>query len=180
MSETKATFGAGCFWCVEAVFQRVAGVSAVMSGYAGGAGANPSYEAVCGGQTGHAEVCQITFNPAEVSYDDLLLVFWKVHDPTTLNRQGNDQGTQYRSVVFYHDEAQRAAAEKMKKALEASGVWDNPIVTEIFPYINFYPAEEYHRDYFNRNPNQPYCQAVVAPKLAKFVKAFREKLKPAS
>lgn len=179
MRQAKATFGAGCFWCVEACFQRLEGVASAVSGYAGGAAPNPTYEQVCGGKTGHAEVCQITYDADKVSYEELLLVFWKVHDPTTLNRQGNDVGTQYRSVIFHHDEAQRAAAEKMKKELGASGVWDGPIVTEIAPFTNFYPAEEYHRDYFNRNPNQPYCQGVVAPKLAKFVKAFREKLKPA-
>ena len=173
----KATFGAGCFWCVEAVFQRVAGVTGVMSGYSGGAGADPSYEAVCTGKTGYAEVCQLDFDPAVVSYADLLLVFWRIHDPTTLNQQGNDKGTQYRSVVFYHDEDQRAAASEMMRQLEADKVWDMPVVTEIAPFINFYAAEQYHRDYYNRNPNQPYCRMVVEPKLAKFVKAFREKLK---
>ena len=177
--ESKATFGAGCFWCVEAVFQRVAGVTSVMSGYAGGSRPNPTYESICTGTTGHAEVCQITYNSKDVSFADLLLVFWRVHNPTTPNRQGNDVGTQYRSVVFYHDEAQRLEAEKMKAELQASGVWNAPIVTEIAPFTHFYPAEEYHRDYFNRNPNQPYCQMVVAPKLEKFVKEFREKLKKA-
>lgn len=177
MPESKATFGAGCFWCVEAVFQRVAGVTSVVSGYSGGARPNPTYESVCTGTTGHAEVCQITYNPKEVSFTDLLLVFWRVHNPTTPNQQGNDVGTQYRSVVFYHDEAQRLEAGKMKDELQASGVWNAPIVTEIAPFTHFYPAEEYHQDYFNRNPNQPYCQMVIAPKLDKFVKAFREKLK---
>lgn len=173
----KATFGAGCFWCVEAVFQRVAGVASVLSGYSGGTVADPSYEAVCAGKTGHAEVCQVEFDPSQVSYEDLLLVFWRVHDPTTLNRQGNDVGTQYRSAVFYHDEAQKAATEKMKREIEASGAWGKPLVTEIAPYKNFYPAEEYHRDYFNRHSDQTYCQLVIQPKLDKFVKEFREKLR---
>lgn len=177
MAEAKATFGAGCFWCVEAVFQRVAGVISVMSGYAGGARPNPTYEMVCTGTTGHAEVCQITYNPKEVSFADLLLIFWRVHNPTTLNQQGNDAGTQYRSVVFYHDETQRIEAEKMKGELQASGVWNAPIVTEIAPLTRFYPAEQYHQDYFNCNFNQPYCQMVIAPKLEKFVKTFRKKLK---
>ena len=176
--ETKlATFGGGCFWCVEAVFQRLRGVVTVESGYAGGTVQNPTYKQVCTGTTGHAEVCKIRYDPAKVSFDGLLEVFWKTHDPTTLNRQGADEGTQYRSVIFYHDDQQRAQAEKRKQELNASGAWDAPIVTEISPLIKFYRAEDYHQNYFRTNPEQSYCQFVVRPKVEKFEKVFKGKLK---
>ncbi|MCS6832617.1 MAG: peptide-methionine (S)-S-oxide reductase MsrA, partial [Flammeovirgaceae bacterium] len=165
-----ATFGAGCFWCVEAVFQRLKGVEKVVSGYSGGAIPNPTYEQVCTGTTGHAEVCQITFNPDQIRFEELLEVFWQTHDPTTLNRQGNDVGTQYRSVIFYHTPQQKEIAEKYKKSLDASGVFSKPIVTEISPFTAFYPAESYHQNYFNNNPYQPYCRFVVQPKVDKFKK----------
>lgn len=167
-----ATFGAGCFWCTEAFFLRMKGVSKVVSGYSGGKIKNPTYREVCSGLTGHAEVIQITYNPAEVSFEALLEVFWNTHDPTTLNRQGADEGTQYRSVVFYHSEEQRVAAEQYKKQLDDSQVFKNPIVTEISPLINFFPAEDYHQNYFELNPNQGYCQFVVRPKVEKFKKQF--------
>ena len=166
-----------CFWCVEAVFQALDGVLAVVSGYSGGAVEDPTYEQVCTGATGHAEVCQIRFDPAKVSYLDLLEVFWKTHDPTTLNRQGPDVGTQYRSVVFYHDDEQKTLAEQTKRKLDASGAWDRPIVTEISPLTKFYKAEQYHQDYYRRNPRQPYCSAVNLPKIDKFRQAFSEKQK---
>ena len=174
----KATFGAGCFWCVEAVFQNLAGVSEVVSGYAGGQVDNPTYQQVCSGTTGHAEVAQITYDPEIVSYQELLEVFWKTHDPTTLNRQGNDRGTQYRSVIFYHHQDQLETAQKAKKLLEENQVWPDPIVTEIAPLSKFYPAEDYHQNYFNDHGEQPYCQFVIRPKLAKFQEIFRDKLKP--
>ena len=174
---TLATFGGGCFWCVEAVFQRLEGVVSVESGYAGGTVQNPTYKQVCTGTTGHAEVCQIRYDPAKVSFDELLEVFWKTHDPTTLNRQGADEGTQYRSVIFYHDDQQRAQAEKRKQELNASGAWDAPIVTEISPLIKFYRAEDYHQNYFRTNPEQSYCQFVVRPKVEKFEKVFKSKLR---
>src|SRR6185436_1438577 len=165
--EEKATFGSGCFWCTEAVFQRVEGVSGVVSGYAGGESPNPTYRQVCGGDTGHAEVIQITYDPSRVSYEQLLEIFWKTHDPTTLNRQGNDHGTQYRSVIFYHTEDQKKLAEKYKQKLDAAGIWKDPIVTEIAPYSVFYPAESYHQNYYNQNKVQPYCMLVITPKLEK-------------
>jgi peptide-methionine (S)-S-oxide reductase len=171
-----ATFGAGCFWCVEAVFQNVRGVASVTSGYSGGTVPNPSYEQVCSGTTGHAEVCQITFDPAAVSYRELLEVFWQTHDPTTLNRQGNDVGTQYRSAVFYHDERQKQTAEAYRKELDAAKIWDKPIVTEIVPFKTFYKAEGYHQNYYRENANQPYCRFVITPKLEKFKKVFEKKL----
>ena len=171
-----ATFGNGCFWCTEAVFQRLKGVSSVQSGYAGGQLNNPTYEQVCGGDTGHAEVLQITFDPTHITYDELLEVFWKTHDPTTLNRQGNDVGTQYRSVIFYHNENQKKLAEQYKKKLDAEGIWKDPIVTEITPFTNFFPAENYHRDYYKRNGYQPYCVFVIKPKVEKLEKLFRDKL----
>jgi len=170
-----ATLGAGCFWCVEAVFQNLKGVRSVVSGYAGGETAHPTYEQVCSGRTGHAEVCQVTYDPAVVSYAEILEVFWRTHDPTTLNRQGNDVGTQYRSVIFYHDENQRREAEKCKAELNAEGVFGAPIVTEIAAYTGFYPAEGYHQNYFNLNSGQAYCQYVIRPKLDKFRKVFRQK-----
>jgi peptide-methionine (S)-S-oxide reductase len=172
-----ATFGAGCFWCVEAIFQRVDGVEKVVSGYAGGHVKNPSYKEVCNGTTGHAEVCQLSYDPYRVSYDELLEIFWKTHDPTTLNRQGNDVGTQYRSVVYYHNEAQKKLAEKYKKELDAAGIFNNPIVTEISPFDVLYVAEDYHQNYFNENGSQPYCSFVIQPKVDKFKKVFKEKLK---
>ncbi|MGH2569100.1 MAG: peptide-methionine (S)-S-oxide reductase MsrA [Bacteroidota bacterium] len=161
----KATFGAGCFWCVEAVYERLEGVNAVVAGYAGGAKANPTYEEVCTGKTGHAEVAQIVYDPSKVSYEQLLEWFWKSHDPTTLNRQGADVGTQYRSVIFYGDEKQKAAAEQSKK--DAQKMFEDPIVTEIQPLTEFYRAENYHQDYYRLNPNAPYCSFVIRPKLKK-------------
>ena len=172
-----ATFGSGCFWCTEGVFQRLNGVHAVVSGYSGGRVANPTYEQVCAGTTGHAEVIQIMFDPSVVSYAELLEVFWRTHDPTTLNRQGNDVGTQYRSAIFYHNDQQRQLAERYKKDLDVSGSFDRPIVTAIVPFEQFYAAEGYHQNYFNLNPHQPYCQFVVGPKVEKFKKVFKEKLK---
>ncbi len=171
-----ATFGGGCFWCVEAVYQRVDGVKTVVSGYAGGLVAHPSYEAVCTGQTGHAEVCQITFDPSVVSFDEMLLIFFKTHDPTELNKQGADVGTQYRSVVFYHDDAQRKAAEKMKAKLLEEKVF-RKITTEISPLPDFYPAEEYHQNYFKLHPENSYCRNVIVDKVAKFEKLFKENSK---
>lgn len=172
-----ATFGAGCFWCTEAVFLNVNGVTKVVSGYSGGKIKDPSYREVCSGLTGHAEVTQITYDPKKVSFEELLEVFWNTHDPTTLNRQGADEGTQYRSVVFYNDDEQKKIAELYKKQLEASHVYKNPIVTEISPLINFYPAEDYHQNYYALNPEQGYCQYVIRPKVEKFKKQFSAKLK---
>jgi peptide-methionine (S)-S-oxide reductase len=162
-----ATFGAGCFWCVEAVLEQLDGVIDVTSGYMGGGSANPSYDQVCSGKTGHAEVVQVTFDPAKISYEKLLEWFWKLHDPTMLNRQGNDAGTQYRSVIFTHDEAQRAAAEASKKSADASGEFKEPIVTEITPAGTFYGAETYHQDYYRQNKAQSYCRYIITPKLDK-------------
>lgn len=175
-SET-ATLAGGCFWCVEAAFDDLRGVERVQSGYTGGMIANPTYEQVCSGSTGHAEVAQITFDPEQISFRELLEVFFTIHDPTTLNRQGADVGTQYRSAIFYHTPEQQQTAEAVIQELEARQVWNDPIVTEVAPLPEFYPAEEYHRDYFRRNPNQPYCQMVVAPKVAKVRKQYMEKLK---
>lgn len=177
-SKTKtATFGTGCFWCTEAIFQQVEGVVKVTSGYSGGRVENPSYKAVCTGTTGHAECLNIEYDPAKVSFDELLEMFWQVHDPTTLNRQGNDVGTQYRSVVFYHNDEQKTIVEKYKAALGKSGAWDNPIVTTIEPFKRFYPAEEYHQNYYNSNKGEGYCQFVIRPKVEKFEKVFKTKLK---
>ena len=173
----KATFGSGCFWCTEAIFENLNGVHSVVSGYAGGLVLNPTYEEVCAGTTGHAEVTQITYDPSVITYDELLEVFWKTHDPTTLNRQGNDAGPQYRSVIFYHNDEQKKLAEKYKAELDKSGAWDKPIVTEISPLTNYFPAEDYHQDYYNNNPNQGYCAFVIGPKLEKFRKVFKDKLK---
>lgn len=172
-----ATFGAGCFWCSEAVFQDLEGVHSVTSGYSGGTIKNPSYKEVCTGRTGHAEVIDIVFDPQKITYPELLEVFWKTHDPTTLNRQGNDSGTQYRSVIFYHNEEQKQLAEKYKKDLDASGAFDKPIVTEISPAGPFYKAEDYHQNYYNENGDQPYCTFVIQPKVEKFKKVFKDKLK---
>jgi peptide-methionine (S)-S-oxide reductase len=172
-----ATLAGGCFWCLEAVYDELKGVHSVESGYAGGHVDNPSYRAVCSGTTGHAEVVQVRFDPSVVSYRDLLNVFFTIHDPTTLNRQGADIGTQYRSAVFYHDEEQKKIAEEVIRDLDAQKIWDNPIVTEVTPFDKFYVAEDYHQEYFARNPYQPYCQVVVAPKVSKFRKHFIEMLK---
>lgn len=173
----KATFGAGCFWCVETMFAQLKGVEKVESGYMGGSTKNPSYKQVCEGNTGHAEVVQITFNPELISYRELVDILFHVHDPTTLNRQGADVGTQYRSAVFYHDDAQKAIAEEVKKATEEAGLWSQPIVTEITAAATFYVAEDYHQNYFNLNPNQGYCQTVIAPKVAKFRAKYADKIK---
>ncbi|MFY0627219.1 MAG: peptide-methionine (S)-S-oxide reductase MsrA [Reichenbachiella sp.] len=172
-----ATFGNGCFWCTEAIFQQIKGVSKVESGYSGGTVVDPTYKAVCEGTTGHAEVLQITFDPEMISFEDLLEVFWKTHDPTTLNRQGNDVGTQYRSVVFYHDEIQRELTTNYKDQLNNSGVFNDPVVTEITSFEKFYVAENYHQNYFTTHGSEPYCNFVVRPKVEKFKKAFQDKLK---
>jgi peptide-methionine (S)-S-oxide reductase len=172
-----ATFANGCFWCTEAIFQNVDGVEKVVSGYMGGKVKNPTYKEVCTGQTGHAEVIQLTYDPKKVSYDELLEIFWKTHDPTTLNRQGADVGTQYRSAVFYHNDEQKRLAEKYKKELTAAEVFDQPIVTEITPASVFYKAEDYHQNYYNLNGDAPYCAMVIQPKVEKFKKVFKEKLK---
>lgn len=177
-----ATLGGGCFWCLEAVYEQVNGVLRVESGYAGGRVPNPSYEAVCTGTTGHAEVVQITFDPRVVTFRDLLEIFFVIHDPTTLNRQGADVGTQYRSAIFYHSPEQREIARQVIAEVEAAKLWDDPIVTEVTPFEAFYKAEAYHQGYFRNNPNQGYCRVVIAPKVAKFRKLFADKLKrePAS
>ncbi len=177
MSEKReqATLGGGCFWCLEAIYQDVVGVEKVVSGYAGGTAVNPTYEEVCYGRTGHAEVVQITYDPKIISYEELLFIFWRIHDPTTPNRQGNDVGTQYRSIILTHDETQRQIAEK--SMAEAAALYSNPIVTEIVPLEIFYPAETYHQNYFNQHRSQPYCRAVIDPKVRKFRKSFQDKLK---
>jgi peptide-methionine (S)-S-oxide reductase len=172
-----ATLAGGCFWCLEAVFDDLRGVTDVVSGYSGGHVPNPTYEQVCTGTTGHAEVVQVTFDPDTISYRDLLAVFFAVHDPTTLNRQGPDVGAQYRSAIFHHNDGQRETAEQLIEELEGRGIWEDPIVTEVVPFQVFYPAEDYHQEYFRRNPNQPYCSAVVAPKVAKFRKEHIGRLK---
>ncbi len=172
-----ATLGGGCFWCTEAVFSELKGVEKVESGYSGGTVPNPTYEQVCTGRTGHAEVAQITFNPTVISYKEILQIFFTVHDPTTLNRQGADVGTQYRSAIFYHNEEQRMIAEQVVKEIEDAKIWDAPIVTQLAPFETFYKAEDYHQEYFKQNPYQSYCQVVVAPKVAKFRAHYREKLK---
>lgn len=176
-TEQQATFGSGCFWCTEAVFLAVKGVSKVESGYSGGTVKNPTYKEVCTGLTGHAEVTRITYDPSIVSFSDLLEIFWNTHDPTTLNRQGNDEGPQYRSVIFYHDDNQKKVAEAYKAQLEASKVFSSRIVTEISPLTNYYPAEDYHQNYYALNPNAGYCQYVIRPKVEKFRKQFKNKLK---
>ena len=173
-----ATFGSGCFWCTEAVFQQMRGVKTVVSGYSGGKVENPTYEQVCGGGTGHAEVVQVTYDPAAISFPELLEVFWRSHDPTTRNRQGNDVGTQYRSAVFYHTDRQRDLAERYKKKIDEAGVFGKPIVTEIVPYTAFFAAEADHQNFYATNPRQPYCRAVIGPKVEKLKKVFAEKLKP--
>jgi peptide-methionine (S)-S-oxide reductase len=173
----QATLGGGCFWCLEAVYQDLRGVEKVVSGYAGGHAPSPTYQEVCTGDTGHAEVVQISYDPDVISFDDLLYVFWRVHDPTTLNRQGNDVGTQYRSAIFYHDAAQKAAAEHSIRDTQASGLWPGDFTTTVEPLDTFYPAEAYHQNYFRMNPNQPYCTFVVDPKVRKFRKEFKDQLK---
>ena len=172
-----ATLGGGCFWCLEAVYEALKGVEKVESGYSGGFVENPTYRQVCSETTGHAEVVQVTFDPEVVSFREILEVFFTIHDPTTLNRQGADVGTQYRSAIFYHDEDQRRVAEELISELEAEGLWPNPIVTEVTPFDRYYRAEDYHQEYFRNNSYQPYCQVVIAPKVAKFRKQYLEKLK---
>lgn len=173
----KATLGGGCFWCLEAVFEQLKGVIQVESGYAGGVVPNPTYEQVCTGRTGHAEVVQVTFDPGELTYEELLEVFFTFHDPTTLDRQGADVGTQYRSVIFTHGEEQRAVAESVIDRIEREGIWDDPIVTQVTPLDAFYKAEDYHQEYYQRNLGQPYCQVVIAPKVAKFRRRYADKLR---
>lgn len=175
-----ATLGGGCFWCLEAVYERVEGVTAVRSGYAGGARPNPSYQQVCSGATGHAEVVEVGFDPDVISYKEILEIFFAIHDPTTLNRQGADVGTQYRSVIFTHDDGQRAVAQELIRHLDAQEIWDGAIVTEVTPLEAFYVAEDVHQEYFRRNPNQPYCQVVVAPKVAKFRQRFAHRFRATS
>mgnify|MGYP003339738122 FL=1 len=177
MHTDTITLGTGCFWCTEAVFQQLEGVEKATSGYSGGHVENPTYEEVCNKTTGHAEVIQVVFDPKKISVDELLEVFWQTHDPTTLNRQGNDVGPQYRSVIFYHNEEQRQKAEDYKAKLDKSGAWDKPIVTAIEPYKNFYKAEDYHQNYYKNNGNAPYCYFVIRPKVEKFEKVFKAKLK---
>jgi peptide-methionine (S)-S-oxide reductase len=172
-----ATFAGGCFWCTEAIFQRLKGVEKVVSGYSGGHVDHPTYEQVCSGTTGHAESIQITYDPSQTSYDELLEVFWKTHDPTQKNRQGNDVGPQYRSVVFYHDAEQKKPAEAYRAKLEAEKIWDRPIVTEIVPFSKFWPAEDYHQNYYNSHASNQYCAVVITPKIEKFKKIFQERLK---
>ncbi|GAB2807351.1 peptide-methionine (S)-S-oxide reductase MsrA [Ferruginibacter profundus] len=172
-----ATFGTGCFWCTEAIFQQLEGVVSVTSGYSGGTVVNPTYEEVCSKTTGHAECLNVVYDSSKITYDELLEIFWQVHDPTTLNRQGADVGPQYRSAIFYHNEEQKAKAEKYKAALDKSGAWDKPIVTTLEKFEVFYPAEAYHQNYYNNNSNQGYCQFVIRPKLEKFEKVFKNKLK---
>lgn len=172
-----ADFGEGCFWCTEAYFQRLEGVVSVKSGYGGGHVENPTYEQVCDKTTGHAELARIVYEPSKISYDELLEVFWKTHDPTTLNQQGADKGPQYKSVIYYHNAQQKEKAEKYKTELDKSGAWPNPIITAIEPFKNFYPAENYHDDYYNQNQNAGYCRFVIQPKLEKFEKVFKSKLK---
>ena len=172
-----ATLGGGCFWCLDAVYLDLTGVEKVVSGYAGGTVHNPTYEQVCEGTTGHAEVVQLTFDPQEISFKEILQVFFTIHDPTTLNRQGADVGTQYRSVIFYHTPEQKRVAEETIRELTAAKIWDDPIVTEVAPLEEFYPGEDYHQEYFLRNPFQPFCQYVIVPKVSKFRKLFVEKLK---
>jgi peptide-methionine (S)-S-oxide reductase len=172
-----ATLGEGCFWCTEAFFQRLEGVYQVISGYGGGHVENPTYEQVCDKNTGHVELARIVYDPSKITYDELLEVFWKTHDPTTRDRQGNDVGPQYRSVVYYHNDEQKKKAEQYKASLDKSGAWDKPIVTDIEPFKNFYLAENYHQNYYNDNPNQGYCRFVIQPKIEKFEKVFKNKLK---
>jgi len=177
MASEVATLGGGCFWCLEAVYLGLRGVSAVMSGYSGGHLENPSYEEVCGKRTGHAEVVQVTFDPGVISYEDLLRIFFTIHDPTTQDRQGHDVGPQYRSIILTHDDAQKASAKKIIAEIAEAGIWRDPLVTELVPLVKFWPAEPEHHNYFARNPYTGYCQAVVAPKVLKFRKSFADRLK---
>jgi len=172
-----ATFGSGCFWCTEAIFEKVKGVESVVSGYSGGKVKNPTYREVCTGNTGHAEVVQLIYNPEIIAYKELLEIFWKMHDPTTLNRQGADVGTQYRSVIFYHTDEQKKTAETYKKKLDEANIFKKPIVTEITPFASFYKADDYHQEYYENNKFQPYCSFVITPKMEKFKKVFKDKLK---
>lgn len=172
-----ATLGGGCFWCLDPVFAELNGVTQVTVGYAGGRQSDPTYHMVCTGTTGHAEVVQVEFDPAQISFDEILRIFFSVHDPTTLNRQGADVGSQYRSVIFYHDQAQKETAEAVIRELDTAGAWRDPIVTEIQPFTAFYPAEDYHQQYFLKNPYQGYCQVIIAPKLSKFRKTYTARLK---
>jgi peptide-methionine (S)-S-oxide reductase len=172
-----ATLGGGCFWCLEAVYDQLKGVQDVISGYSGGSVNNPSYKQVCTGATGHAEVVQLKFDPQVITFKEILQIFFSIHDPTTLNRQGNDVGTQYRSVIFYHDDKQQSIACEVMKEIERTRIWNRPFVTEVTPFEKFYPAEDYHQEYFENNSQQPYCQVVVAPKVAKFRKQFMDRLK---
>lgn len=171
-----ATFGSGCFWCVEAIFSQLKGVIEVVPGYTGGHKEYPSYKEVCEGTTGHAEACQILYDPQKITYLELLEVFWQTHDPTTLNRQGNDVGTQYRSAIFYHSDKQKELAEEMKKRINNEGIWEDPIVTEIVPFERFFDAEDYHNNYYENNPDQAYCRVVITPKVEKFKKLFKDRL----
>ena len=179
-SREVATLAGGCFWCLEAVYEQLMGVESVVSGYTGGHVVNPTYEQVCTARTGHAEAVQVTFDPGVVSFKDILGVFFTIHDPTTLNRQGHDVGPQYRSAIFYHDEQQKAAAEETITEIESSKIWGRPIVTEVTALPEFYVAEGYHQEYYRRNAAQPYCQIVISPKVAKFRKEFTDRLKPAA
>jgi peptide-methionine (S)-S-oxide reductase len=172
-----ATLASGCFWCLEAIFREVAGVEDVVSGYTGGTTVNPTYQEVCTNRTGHAEAVQLTFNPGQISYREILQIFFSVHDPTTLNRQGEDVGTQYRSAIFYHNDRQRAIAEATIRELSEARVWEKPIVTQVMPLDRFYPAEDYHREYFSRHPDQSYCRAVISPKVNRFRKQWTKRLK---
>jgi peptide-methionine (S)-S-oxide reductase len=178
-SLSTATFGGGCFWCIEAIFEQLRGVDSVVSGYAGGEMPNPTYDQVCSGSTGHAEVIQVTFDPSEVTFRELLEIFFTLHDPTTKNRQGGDIGTQYRSIVLYHDDEQRQITEDVIHEFEDAKVWDNPIVTQIEPLETFYPAEDYHQAYYRNHAGQPYCQVVIAPKVAKLRQKYLARLKTA-
>jgi peptide-methionine (S)-S-oxide reductase len=172
----QATLGGGCFWCLEAIYQDIKGVESVVSGYAGGPMSNPTYQQVCSGTTGHAEVVQIAYDPDVISYEELLFIFWRIHDPTTINRQGADVGTQYRSIILYHNDAQHQIAEQSKTEANNSRLWPTSIVTEIAPLKDFYPAESYHQNYYKSNPNQPYCRVVIDPKVRKFKKEFQDRL----
>lgn len=172
-----ATLGGGCFWCIEAFYQQIIGIEKVVSGYAAGEMNNPTYQDVCTGTSGHAEVIQLSFNPQLISYADIIYIFWHIHDPTTKNRQGADIGSQYRSIILYHDEEQQAIAEKSKQNMDRSDLWHDPIVTEIMPFTQFFTAEQYHQNYYRNNPNQPYCTVVINPKMEKFRKTFANKLK---
>jgi peptide-methionine (S)-S-oxide reductase len=174
----RAVLGGGCFWCLEAVFEQVEGVRGVRSGYAGGSVAHPSYEEVCAGRTGHAEVVEVAFDPSVIAYGEILEIFFAIHDPTTPNRQGADVGTQYRSVILHDSPEQKAKADEVIAGLQAQGLWEDPVVTEVAPLDTFYPAEDYHQEYFRRNPQQPYCQVVVGPKVAKFRRRFAHRLRP--